>query len=221
MPGTRSKNNDTDTIKDLTNKLEPAAKLDADTTGLNPPNAKNKDAANEVAFDQNAKTSKPKVKKDIPMPTNVEPSKNFAPLDTGKTPRKTKKAIDEGVAPEEIKHRWDTCTGIPLKAYKFTNSGTRISRSCALCKTGTTSWYCLGCKSWFCMTGEENETRKKTFTCTSIKNEEHTFEMSCFHQKHQAAWERAEAKGRVEEAERKIANLEKVKESFMESYNKF
>eukprot|EP01083_Nonionella_stella_P006406 18596_1 len=77
MPGTRSKNKDTDAIKDLTNKLEQAAKLDADTTGLNPADAKNKDAAKEVAFDPNAKSSKPKVKKDVPMPTNVEPAKNL------------------------------------------------------------------------------------------------------------------------------------------------
>ncbi len=195
------------------------------------------DVTKEVTFDSplkekstDAETATTKPKKTIVMPTDVTPA-TFASIATGKTPLKVKRAIDKGTATSEIKERWENCTGIPLRVHKFTKSGNRISRSCSMCN-GSTSWYCIGCKSWFCMDGQDTNTRQKKFvshpmtgknvgtatgpdTEDKVMGEDYVFELSCFHQKHQTAWERAEAKDRLEETKKKIeectADLENLK----------
>eukprot|EP00553_Chaetoceros_curvisetus_P010174 CAMPEP_0204625510 /NCGR_PEP_ID=MMETSP0717-20131115/11263_1 /ASSEMBLY_ACC=CAM_ASM_000666 /TAXON_ID=230516 /ORGANISM="Chaetoceros curvisetus" /LENGTH=222 /DNA_ID=CAMNT_0051641227 /DNA_START=121 /DNA_END=789 /DNA_ORIENTATION=- len=198
------------------------------------------DVTREVTFDsplpvkeKSTEGTSTKPKKTIIMPTEVTPA-TFASIATGKTPLKVKRAIDKGTATSEIKERWENCTGIPLRVHKFTKSGNRISRSCAMCN-GSTSWYCIGCKSWFCMDGQDTNTRQKTFvshtmTCKNastgnspdseekVMGEDYVFELSCFHQKHQAAWERAEGKERLEDTKKKLdecaANLENLKGMF-------
>ena len=178
-----------------------------------------KQSAPTVTFDPSIpvldNTMKPK--KIILVPTNVAPA-TFAPPVTGKTPKKTKKAIDDNTAPSVIKDRWEHCAGTPLRVYKFHRDGSRVTHVCCMCKKGQTSWYCIGCKSWFCLSAsKDTDTREKTFVYQNIKGEEVVFEMSCYHQKHQAAWERAEGKEhfdltvtKIEECEECASDLESL-----------
>ena len=180
-----------------------------------------KQSAHSVTFDPSIpvldNTTKPK--KVFLVPTNVAPA-TFAPPVTGKTPKKTKKAIDNNTAPSEIKDRWEHCAGTPLRVYKFHRDGSRATHVCCMCKKGKTSWYCIGCKSWFCLSAsKDTDTREKAFVCQNIKGEEVVFEMSCFHQKHQAAWERAEGKERVELTVKKIEECSSELESLKDMYN--
>ena len=177
--------------------------------------------ATSVSFDPAAMAAQKK--KDalaaaIPDPSKVT-SASFGALETGKTPKKVKKALDTGVAPLEIKERWENCTGIPLRVVKFDKSGKRVTHACAMCKKKT-SWYCMGCKSWFCITSRtDNEKREKTFVCQNIKGEGMIFEMTCYHQKHQAAWEREEGKERLEVTVKKLGDCATELENLKETYN--
>ena len=143
---------------------------------------------------------------------------SFAPPVTGKTPKETKQAVDTNTAPAEIKDRWEHCTGTPLRVNKFHRDGSRVSRTCCMCK-GQTSWLCIGCKSWFCLSAtKDTETREKAFVGQKVKREEVNFEMSCFHQKHQAEWERAEGKEildfTVEKIEESTFSLKAIREMY-------
>jgi hypothetical protein len=95
--------------------------------------------ANVVSFDPalpvHVRAVVDKNKKDKP----VKPA-TFGASETGKTPKKPmKRVLEKGVAvPVEVMDRWDRCTGIPLLASKYTKCGERLSRSCCMCKEGTT-----------------------------------------------------------------------------------
>jgi len=212
-------------IKELTNQLNQVDVNNADRCE-SPPSKINKavappaaaEAISAVTFDP-AIPATEKVKKPVPVPSNVTPA-SFGALETGKTPKKVKVALDKGIAPVEVKDRWDNCTGIPLKVFKFTKSGDRISRTCCMCKTGSTAWYCMGCKSWFCVSGtKDTETREKKYVCQTIKGEEYVFEMSCFHQKHQPAWEREEGKERLDMTVKKLEGCAAELETLKGTYN--
>ena len=220
------------TIEEVTNRINqiamdvdimsPPAKLARATleSGATVALPAQKQSAPTVTFDPSIpvldNTMKPK--KVILVPTNVAPA-TFAPPVTGKTPKKTKKAIDDNTAPSVIKDRWEHCAGTPLRVYKFHRDGSRVTHVCCMCKKGQTSWYCIGCKSWFCFSAsKETDTREKAFVYQNIKGEEVVFEMSCYHQKHQAAWERAEGKERFDLTVMKIeecaSNLESLKNMY-------
>ena len=127
----------------------------------------------------------------------ISPSKiteaTFGSKVTGFTPAKeVKKRIEDSMTmPLVIKERWEKCTGIPvrIKEYYKDGFGSRKSRVCSICKADT-RWYCFGCKSWFCVSqGRAIKGRKVTYVKQIIGGKEVVFELSCFHQKHKAAWE--------------------------------
>jgi hypothetical protein len=57
---------------------------------------------------------------------------------------KLPKKIKDGSAPDAYIHLDGTCKGTP---FKMVGS---MQQRCALCGAKT-SWYCMGCKQWFCL----------------------------------------------------------------------
>jgi len=150
-----------------------------------------------------------KVKVNGIQPKNI----SFAPETTGHTPTKSmKRKVDNGLVDEVIEQRWANCQGRPARIHKFearpNGRQDRHFEYCCLCRKKT-SWYCIGCKSWFCMTATEKKGKLKADGLIAVdmnvkdwqKNKRtkvHTeqlriseteyFERSCFIQKHETAW---------------------------------
>ena len=110
------------------------------------------------------------------IPSVVE----FAPRLPTKTPSKISALLTAGTAPTEYMEMAAHCVGIPLNVYP-----SKANNKCALCRSNT-SWYCVGCKRWFCITKTKNKVSE--LYCHKVRGEEKHFVRSCFHQAHTHAW---------------------------------
>ena len=81
---------------------------------------------------------------------NDETFKVPAPLPF-QTPHKLPKKIREGSAPAELISLNKKCTEQPVKRW----NGNQMRCEFPGC-SGQTSWYCIGCKQWFCMEKKKN-----------------------------------------------------------------
>ena len=110
----------------------------------------------------------------------------FAPVLPMQTPKKMKSLLHKGIAPIEVEKMVEGCTGMPTKSYPYKQM------RCSLCDVKT-SWYCIGCKRWFCMDRRNTEKNKKEAQLYShdVRGKQLTFQKICFHQAHQNAWEAA------------------------------
>lgn len=106
-----------------------------------------------------------------------------------KTPAKLSKKLLSGSAPEAYAHLDRNCTGKPFKRYNANGKPCQMRCNYGNCK-GKTSWYCAGCKQWFCM-------EKKVVKDMSVhenfgvgkmtvqgKEDQYEFQICCFHRKH-------------------------------------
>ena len=105
-----------------------------------------------------------------------------APTLSTKTPRKIQTSIRDGSASSEIMDMVHKCVGIPVQKYPTT-----ANNPCAVCKKNT-SWYCMGCKQWICLTKRTSNINSLYYH--SVRGEEKYFVNTCFHSAHEKAWER-------------------------------
>ncbi len=94
--------------------------------------------------------------------------------------------VRRGTAPQDVEDMVKNCRGIPVKQWPAQN-GMR----CAKCGNKT-SWYCAGCKRWFCMERRklgEDSIPNGIYT-RLIKNKRKDFQKMCFHEAHEHNWYR-------------------------------
>ena len=65
----------------------------------------------------------------------------------------------------------------------------KVPHKCCVCKSKTT-WYCVGCKRWFCMERRDTKENKKKLELYShhVKGASMTFQKACFHRIHEERW---------------------------------
>ena len=125
---------------------------------------------------QNVHRSNRRTRIDGMVPSSV----TFAPALPMQTPVKISAMLAAGTAPVEYEEMAHHCIGIPINVYPC-----KSNNGCALCKDNT-SWYCAGCKRWFCM----SKTKKKVeeLYCHKVRGVEKHFVKACFHKAHNDAW---------------------------------
>ena len=107
------------------------------------------------------------------------------------TPKKLKKKINKKEVSEPICKMFENCTGRPVQLVDVTKK-----QRCAVCKK-TTTYYCAGCKNWFCFCvriTKNNPKDKINLLHYNVKGKREFFYSSCFAEKHQAAWKREDEK---------------------------
>ena len=99
------------------------------------------------------------------------------------TPKKINRLAQTGNAPIEIKKMIEACTGMPMKSHPLKQM------RCSICKAKTT-YYCVGCKWWFCMERKAVRDNSKELNLYShnLKGKQVTFQKLCFHKAHESAW---------------------------------
>ena len=110
---------------------------------------------------------------------------DFGAVLTTRTPSRLNRIIQNGEGPSAIREMIYECTGNPVKSHPIKQ------QQCCVCKLKT-SYYCVGCKRWFCVERRDtNENSKKLKLYTHlIKGKTVTFQKLCFHFAHEAAWRR-------------------------------
>ena len=103
------------------------------------------------------------------------------------TPKKINKKVEKGEVSESVCNMYNNCTG---RLVQVVNS--KSKQRCALC-TKTTSYYCAGCKSWFCFAQRATDQKKNNnedlrLLHYNVKGKRHVFFNSCYAEKHQDAW---------------------------------
>ena len=122
------------------------------------------------------------------MVDGVIPTKtNFGAVLSEPTPKRLAFNLSRNKANDEQESMNKRCTGIPMKDYPPKNRAL-----CDYCRKHTTSWYCIGCKQWFCMERKvTNETKEKGLIDLyyhMVQGKERHFIKACYHKKHEAAW---------------------------------
>ena len=84
-------------------------------------------------------------------------------------------------APDKYIHLDGTCKGTPFKTVDS------MQQRCALCGAKT-SWYCMGCKQWFCLEKKVKNDMSGVDTfgvgVKEARGKDTKFQVSCFHRKH-------------------------------------
>ena len=111
---------------------------------------------------------------------------NFRPSLTTMTPSRHGNLIRNNMASDTVQAMVETCSGMPMQLYPA-----KSGRRCDAC-TKNTSWYCVGCKRWLCMsrratTKTENSKDLKLYSHT-VKSKVLQFNKACFHEAHEEAW---------------------------------
>ncbi len=121
---------------------------------------------------------------------------NFAPSLPTITPKKTSKKVLNGTASAQLTKLVQNCTGMPMKVYRGA-----IQQRCEICKSKT-SWYCAGCKRFFCIdkkmsdkvVHQNKEAKRKNeplifdIYTHKVKGNSVQFLKVCYHRAHEAAW---------------------------------
>lgn len=108
---------------------------------------------------------------------------SFGPRLPTMTPKKMNRLAQTGDAPIEIQKMIEACTGMPMKSHPLKQM------RCSICKAKTT-YYCVGCKRWFCMERKAVRDNSKELNLYShnLKGKQVTFQKLCFHKAHESAW---------------------------------
>ena len=120
----------------------------------------------------------------------------FAPSLPTLTPKKISKRVKDGTASTDVLRMVQSCTGVPMKVYK-----TEGRQRCEICGAKT-SWYCAGCKRFFCIDKkitdkliDENKFAKQTNSpllfdiyTHKVKGRDINFLKVCYHKAHEEAW---------------------------------
>ena len=103
-----------------------------------------------------------------------------------KTPDRHGALLRSGNASEEAMEMNRKCTGRLVQIHP-----TKADKKCFMCKANT-SWYCLGCKLWFCNSRKMKRDALKELElyCHPVRGKKCNFVKTCFHKKHESAWER-------------------------------
>jgi hypothetical protein len=111
---------------------------------------------------------------------------NFGSTLSTVTPKRLGHLIRTNQASLEIQNMVSTCSGIPMQAFLPT-----ALHRCDFCIEKKTSWYCVGCKRWLCMTRRNTAENSKELKLYSHKVKERRvqFNKSCFHEAHQDNWQ--------------------------------
>ena len=110
------------------------------------------------------------------------------------TPKKIKKQVEKGQLSESICQMYQNCTG---RLVQVVDNEKR--KQCALCSK-LTSYYCAGCKSWFCFSVRLTNKKKNNEECNlkmihhNLKGKREIFFESCFVTKHKDAWKTEDEK---------------------------
>jgi hypothetical protein len=106
---------------------------------------------------------------------------------TMKTPMKLSKKIMENTAPPEFSRLDSICQGKPFKLYNKNKKPSQMRCSYLGCN-GKTSWYCTGCKQWFCMekkvTDDMSDIPNFGVGVLKIQGKEKHFQVLCYQRKH-------------------------------------
>ena len=122
------------------------------------------------------------------------------PLDYGTnlpflTPAKIGTKVAKKQVSDSVCEMYENCTGRLLQLVD-----SKKKRRCTHCKNKTTTYYCAGCKGWFCFTKRvttaniNDRIDKLDLVHIKIKGEQEVFFSTCYAQKHKAAWQEQDAK---------------------------
>ena len=89
----------------------------------------------------------------------------------------TKKATKEEIAMAE------SCCGMPVQLYPI-----KSNKRCDHCHDKKTSWYCLGCKRWLCMSQTTRSGAPKKMYEHQVQGKKMHFTKSCFQTIHENTW---------------------------------
>ena len=112
-----------------------------------------------------------------------EPIK-FGPSLSTQTPERLQRLVINNEASMEIQSMVTACQGMPMQVYPA-----KSDKKCAWCGKNT-SFYCMGCKRWFCMSRratKHNSKELKLYT-HKLRKKQVQFNKSCFHEAHEDAW---------------------------------
>lgn len=108
------------------------------------------------------------------------------------TPKKIKKKVEKGEVSASICGMYNNCTGRLVQIVEESKK-----QRCTMCGK-TTSYYCCGCKSWFCFAQRMTKKNKDQFDLKLlhhvVRGERLIFFSSCYSQKHQLAWVEEDSK---------------------------
>ena len=112
------------------------------------------------------------------------------PVDYGvklpfKTPKKLKTMVEKKKVSTPVCKMYENCTGRLLQVVDITKK-----QRCTVCKK-TTSYYCAGCKSWFCFANRITKKDPKDgikLVHHQVKGEREIFFSSCYAEKHETTW---------------------------------
>ena len=120
---------------------------------------------------------------------------DFAADQTFKTPRRQiKQKMDNRMVSNDVLYRWYSCTGFPIQFYNADSENDNRNK-CSLCGKKT-SWYCIGCRAYFCLTSSKRTQIEDlyyvpTFTEDGFRKDDRIFHKSCYHRKHAEAYKKA------------------------------
>lgn len=104
-----------------------------------------------------------------------------------KTPAKLAKNSQRGTAPEAFTNLDRQCKGIPFTVYSDEGKPCQMRCNFLGCP-GKTSWYCAGCKQWFCMEKNIKPDMSDVLNfgvgSITIQGNEKLFQPNCYHRKH-------------------------------------
>lgn len=108
------------------------------------------------------------------------------------TPAKIAQKVKKGTVSDSVRNMYETCTGRLVQVV----DNKKRQRCCKCSKL--TSYYCAGCKSWYCfavrLTKNTNEQDTPNMLYCNLKGKREEFFISCFTEKHQDAWETEDTK---------------------------
>ena len=118
----------------------------------------------------------------------IPPQVTFGAKLSIQTPKRTAADICSGSASKEIKNMTNMCSGIPMQ-YWDEKKGGPTTGPYSSCKTCTTSWYCVLCKRWMCVSQRGGGKKQLKLYSHTMKGKKLHFIKSCYHGCHQAVWE--------------------------------
>lgn len=108
------------------------------------------------------------------------------------TPQRITKSVAKDEAEKDVKDMVRNCPGILMKLHSNQKKGDKKVDSrgkCDSCRHNT-SWFCVGCKRWFCVDRRDtsNNTKDISLYSHTTKGKKLYFQKQCFHRAHEAQW---------------------------------
>ena len=109
------------------------------------------------------------------------------------TPKKIKKRVQQNEVSEALSQMYENCTGRLVQVVDHSRR-----QRCSECRK-LTSYYCAGCKSWFCAAtrarknNNNNHDEPQELLHYNVKGKREVFFSSCYTKKHQSSWVKEDA----------------------------